>query len=53
MDDSRPERITVIQFPDMATLRRWYDSGDYADLKKIRQRSAAADIVAVATPDPL
>jgi len=35
-DDSRPERITVIESPDMAQLRRWYDSQDYARLKEIR-----------------
>ena len=46
-DDSRPERITVIEFPDMAQLRRWYDSQDYATLKDIRKENSASDIVAV------
>lgn len=46
-DDGRPERITVIEFPDMAQLRRWYDSQDYAGLKEIRKESSASDIVAV------
>lgn len=46
-DDRRPERITVIEFPDMAQLRRWYDSQDYAQLKEIRKENSASDIVAV------
>lgn len=46
-DDSRPERITVIEFPDMAQLRRWYDSQDYAGLKQIRTENSASDVVAV------
>lgn len=46
-DDSRPERITVIEFPDMAQLRRWYDSEDYAALKELRKENSASDIVAV------
>jgi uncharacterized protein (DUF1330 family) len=46
-DDARPERITVIEFPDMAQLRHWYDSQDYAKLKEIRKENSASDIVAV------
>lgn len=46
-DDARPERITVIEFPDMTQLRRWYDSQDYAALKEIRKDNSASDIVAV------
>jgi uncharacterized protein (DUF1330 family) len=49
-DDSRPERLTVIRFADMTALRNWYDSRDYADLKSLRQHSAATDIVAVEAP---
>jgi uncharacterized protein (DUF1330 family) len=46
-DDSEPERVTVIEFPDMATLRSWYDSPDYAPLKEIRKSSAVSDAIAV------
>jgi uncharacterized protein (DUF1330 family) len=46
-DDSQPERVTVIEFPDMAALKRWYESDDYAELKAIRQASAECDVVAV------
>ena len=46
-DDARPERITVIEFPDMPQLRRWYESQDYARLKEIRTDKSASDVVAV------
>jgi uncharacterized protein (DUF1330 family) len=48
-DDSKPERITIIKFPNMAKLQEWYDSADYAELKAIRQRSSRSDMVAVET----
>ena len=46
-DDSKPERITVIEFPDMAALKAWYESKEYAPLKNVRQNAAICEIVAV------
>jgi uncharacterized protein (DUF1330 family) len=46
-DDSEPERVTVIQFPDMAALKDWYDSDDYEPFRKIRTASSIADVIAV------
>ena len=46
-DDTHPERITIIEFPDMKALKSWYGSGDYAGLKAIRQASSTSDIAAV------
>ena len=46
-DDSLPERVTVIQFPDMNSLKAWYSSDEYARLRDIRQASAVTDAVAV------
>lgn len=46
-DDSHPERLTVIAFPDMKSLKNWYDSADYAPLKTLRQDSAVHDVAAV------
>lgn len=46
-DDAEPERVTVIEFPDMAALKGWYDSEDYAPLKEIRTSSAISDVIAV------
>lgn len=45
--DAQPERVTVIEFPDLDRVTAWYQSPDYARLKEIRQHSAASDIVAV------
>lgn len=45
--DSLPERVTVLEFPDMAGLKAWYDSEDYAALKDIRRRSSSSDVIAV------
>ncbi len=45
-DDSRPERITVIKFPDRAKLEQWYNSPEYAPLKDIRTNSAEFDAIA-------
>ncbi|MDX1486340.1 MAG: DUF1330 domain-containing protein [Alphaproteobacteria bacterium] len=46
-NDDAPERVTVIEFPDMEKLKSWYDSDSYSSLKKIRKRSAVCDVVAV------
>lgn len=46
-DDSEPERVTLISFPDMKSLREWYRSDAYEDLKAIRQKSSVSDIIAV------
>ena len=45
--DARPERVTVIRFPDMEMLRSWYNSDAYAGFKEIRKNSSSSDIVAV------
>lgn len=45
--DTKPQRIVVVEFPDMASLRAWYDSDDYAPLKTIRQNSSLSDFVAI------
>lgn len=46
-DDSEPERLVVIEFPDMAALKSWYHSDDYAPLKAIREASSESDVAAV------
>jgi len=48
-DDSKPERLTILEFPTMAKLQEWYDSDDYAELKAIRQKSSRVDMIAVET----
>jgi uncharacterized protein (DUF1330 family) len=43
----RPTRLVVLEFPDMAALKRWYDSADYKPLIAERKAAAATDVVAV------
>jgi uncharacterized protein (DUF1330 family) len=42
-----PTRLVLLEFPDMASLKRWYASPDYAPLIELRQRTAYTDVVAL------
>jgi uncharacterized protein (DUF1330 family) len=42
-----PQRLVIIEFPDMAAARAWHDSDDYAPLIELRQSASATDIVLV------
>jgi uncharacterized protein (DUF1330 family) len=33
----KPERVVIIEFPDMAALNAWYDDPQYQPLIKLRQ----------------
>lgn len=41
------QRTVVLEFPDMARLKAFYDSADYAPLLALRQRSAVSSIMLV------
>jgi len=43
----QPRRLIVLEFSDMAALKGWYDSAEYADLKAMRRNSSRANLVAV------
>ena len=43
----QPGRIVVAEFPDMETLRRWYDSDIYTEAKRIRHASADTKMIFV------
>lgn len=45
-------RLTVIEFPDHAAAKRFYDSADYAPLLRIRTESTDSKVVLVAGYDP-
>ena len=36
----KPERVVVIEFPDMDALNAWYNSAEYQPLIKLRQQCA-------------
>jgi uncharacterized protein (DUF1330 family) len=40
-------RIVVIEFPDLATAREWWESEDYAPLKAMRQSASDMNIILV------
>lgn len=40
-------RLVVLEFPDLATARRWYDSPEYREAIRLREGAARFDMVAV------
>jgi len=40
----QPERVVVIEFPNMAALNAWYQSPEYQPLIALRQ-AAASDVL--------
>lgn len=45
--DWQPKRVIVLEFPDMDTMRRWYDSADYQAIIPYRSGCAKTDMVFV------
>jgi uncharacterized protein (DUF1330 family) len=42
-----PERFVILEFADVATARRWWDSPEYAEAKALRQQCSDAEMVLV------
>jgi uncharacterized protein (DUF1330 family) len=40
-----PERLVILEFPDVDAARRWYDSVEYQELLAIRTRAAEGELV--------
>jgi uncharacterized protein (DUF1330 family) len=40
-------RIVVLEFPDLASAREWYESEDYAPLKAMRQSASTMNMILV------
>ena len=49
--DWHPRRTVIIEFPDMAALKSFYDSEEYSKLRESRWRSADSRLVAIETLD--
>jgi len=47
-----PRRTVIIEFPDMAAIEAFYQSPEYAELRKIRWQSADSRLVAFETNAP-
>jgi uncharacterized protein (DUF1330 family) len=45
--DWRPLRLVIIEFPDMAAARGWYESDEYVAIRGIRQGASDTDVVLV------
>lgn len=45
--DWEPTRLVILEFPDMATLKAWYESAEYAPVKAIREESAESRLIAL------
>jgi uncharacterized protein (DUF1330 family) len=45
--DWDPSRLVVLEFPDLEAAKRWYDSPEYEEAKRLRQGAANLRMVAV------
>lgn len=45
--DWQPSRLVVLEFEDLATARRWYQSEVYQQAKRLRDGAARLRMVAV------
>jgi uncharacterized protein (DUF1330 family) len=43
----RPGRVVILQFPDVQRARLWWNSGEYAPAKKLRQMAATTQMILV------
>jgi len=42
--DWKPNRVVIVEFPDKASIRKWYEAPEYQPLIALRQ-SAATDVM--------
>ena len=45
--EKETRRVVVIEFPDVATARAWYESDDYQALKGIRENAGEGQFIIV------
>jgi uncharacterized protein (DUF1330 family) len=45
--DWNPSRLVVLEFPDMATLKRWYNSPEYREILPLRTEASDGKVIAV------
>lgn len=43
----QPERIVVLEFPNVQRAKEWWESPEYAEAKSIRQRTAETRMIVV------
>ena len=42
-----PKRLVILEFPTAARAREWWESGEYAPAKALRQATSSGDLVVV------
>ena len=45
--DWQPSRLVVLEFEDLAAAKRWYESENYQEVKRLREGAARLRVVAV------
>ena len=45
--DWRPSRLVVLEFEDLEAAKRWYDSPQYGEARRLREGAATLQVVAV------
>ena len=45
--DWNPSRLVILEFPDLEAAKRWYESPQYVEVRKLREGAANLSIVAV------
>ena len=45
--DWEPSRVVILEFPDLDTAKRWYESPEYQDARRLRDGAANLCMVAV------
>ncbi|HAA91172.1 MAG: D-fructose-6-phosphate amidotransferase [Rhodospirillaceae bacterium] len=45
--DWEPKRLVIIEFPNMATLKKWYNSKTYQKIAKIREEASTGSFIFV------
>ena len=45
--DWNPQRIVVLEFPDVTNAKAWWNSENYKEAKSIRQRAASTKMLVV------
>jgi uncharacterized protein (DUF1330 family) len=45
--DWHPARLVILEFDDLEAAKRWYESPEYAEVRKLRERAATMRLVAV------
>jgi uncharacterized protein (DUF1330 family) len=43
----QPKRLVMAEFPDLESAKRWYESPEYREAKKLREGTATLQMVAV------